>query len=100
MQHNIEYYFQINLLSKEGFPYALDSLYDSIEIAKPAHLGVKYKLISLTQSQIYYKLAAQTGEVMTVYPWIAKNIETSMKIEVGISQNKASESMTIYPKKI
>src|SRR5471030_344989 len=73
VKHYPEYYFEINLLSTTGFPYALDSLYDSVEIAKPAHLGVKYKLISIIQSQVYYRLAAMTGETMTVYPWIAKN---------------------------
>lgn len=98
VQHNPEYYFEVNLLSTTGFPYALDSLYDSVEIAKPAHLGVKYKLISITQSQVYYRLAATMGETMVVYPWIVKNIETSGKIEVGISQNKGSESIIIYPK--
>jgi len=98
IQHYPEYYFEINLLSTTGFPYALDSLYDSVEIAKPAHLGVKYKLISIIQSQVYYRLAAMTGETMTVYPWIAKNIETNGKIEIGISSNIGSESIIIYPK--
>ncbi|OOM80947.1 putative phage tail protein [Clostridium sp. BL-8] len=94
IQHNSDYYFEVNLLTATGFPYALDGLYDSVEIAKPAHLGVKYKLISTTESEIYYGLSAMTGECLTVYPWIAKNIETSGKIEEGISQNVGSESIT------
>lgn len=98
IQHNLDYYFEVNLLTTTGFPYALDSLYDSVEIAKPAHLGVEYKLISTTQSEIYYGLSAMTGECLTVYPWIAKNIETSGKIEVGISQALGSENIIIYPK--
>ena len=98
IQHNSDYYFEVNLLTTTGFPYALDSLYDSVEIAKPAHLGVEYKLISTTQSEIYYGLSAMTGECLTVYPWIAKNIETSGKIEVGISQAMGSENIIIYPK--
>ncbi|OVE64408.1 hypothetical protein CCS79_25265 [Clostridium diolis] len=99
IQNNPEYYFQINLISDTGFPYALDSLYDSIEIAKPAHLGVKYKLISVNQSQMYYGLSSIMGETMTVYPWIAKNIESNGKIEIGISQCTGSENITIYPSK-
>jgi len=98
VQHNSEYYFEINLLTATGFSYALDSLYDAVEIAKPAHIGVKYKLNSLTQSQVYYSLAAMTGENLTVYPWIAKDIEASGKIEVAISQALGLESITIYPK--
>lgn len=94
IQHNSDYYFEVNLLTTTGFPYALDGLYDSVEIAKPAHLGVEYKLISTTESEIYYGLSAMTGECLTVYPWIAKNIETSGKIEEGISQNVGSESIT------
>lgn len=99
IQNNPEYYFQVNLISDTGFPYALDSLYDSIGIAKPAHLGVKYKLISVNQSQMYYGLGSIMGETMTVYPWRAKNIEFSEKMESGISQCTGSESITIYPSK-
>ncbi|NMF06507.1 putative phage tail protein [Clostridium beijerinckii] len=99
IQNNPEYYFQVNLISDTGFPYALDSLYDSIEIAKPAHLGVKYKLISMNQSEMYYGLASIMGETMTVYPWGAKNIEFSGKMESSISQCTGSESITIYPSK-
>lgn len=99
IQHNSDYYFEINLLSNAGFPYELESMYDNIDIVKPAHLGTKYKLTSLSKAQIYYKLAATTGEVIVVYPWIARTINANAKLEVGISQNKSSESMTIYPRK-
>lgn len=99
VQHNSDYYFEVNLLSSLGFPYSLEGMYDSIDIVKPAHLGTKYKLTSLSKGKSYYKLAATTGEIITVYPWIARNIETSTKLEVGISQNKGSETMTIYPLK-
>jgi P2-related tail formation protein len=100
VQHNSDYYFEINLLSSLGFPYSLEGMYDSIDIVKPAHLGTKYKLISLSKGKSYYKLATTTGEIITVYPWIARNIETSTKLEVGVSQNKGSETMTIYPLKV
>ncbi|OOM71096.1 hypothetical protein CLPUN_50880 [Clostridium puniceum] len=99
IQHNDEYYFEVNLLSNLGFSYELKSMYDFIDIVKPAHLGTKYKLTSLSRGKAYYKLAATTGEILTVYPWIARNIETSTKLEVGVSQNKGSETMTIYPLK-
>ncbi|EHJ00868.1 hypothetical protein CDLVIII_4355 [Clostridium sp. DL-VIII] len=94
IQNNSDYYFEVNLLTTTGFPYALDSLYDSVEIAKQAHLGVEYKLIATTQSEIYYGLLAMTGECLTVYPRIDKKIETSGKIEAGISQNVGSGSIT------
>jgi uncharacterized protein YmfQ (DUF2313 family) len=99
IQHNSDYYFEINLLSSAGFPYELESMYDNIDIVKPAHLGTKYKLTSLSKAQTNYKLAATTGEVIVVYPWIARTINANTKLEVGISQNKSSESMTIYPRK-
>lgn len=99
IQHNSDYYFEINLLSSAGFPYELESMYDNIDIVKPAHLGTKYKLTSFSKAQTNYKLAATTGEVIVVYPWIARTINANAKLEVGISQNKSSESMTIYPRK-
>lgn len=97
IQHNDQYYFEVNLLSDLGFSCELGSMYDAIDTVKPAHLGTKYKLISICKEKSYYKLVATTGEIMTVYPWIARNIETSTKLQVGVSQSKASESMTIYP---
>lgn len=100
LEHNDEYYFEVNLLSNSGFPYKLESMYDFIDVVKPAHLGTKYKLTSLSKGKTYYKLAASTGEIITVYPWIARKIETSTKLEVGVSQNKGSEIMTIYPAKL
>jgi P2-related tail formation protein len=99
VEHNDEYYFKINLLSDLGFSNELESMYDFIEAVKPAHLGIKYKLILRSKGKENYKLAATTGEIITVYPWIAKTIETSTKLEVGVSQCKGSETMTIYPLK-
>lgn len=97
--HNSEYYFEIKLLGRGGFPYDMEDLYESIDIIRPAHLGTTYKLTSLAEAKVYYKMVAATGEIITVYPWIAKDIETNAKLEVGVSQSKSSEIMTIYPKR-
>lgn len=99
IEHNDEYYFQINLSSDLGFSSELESMYDFIEVVKPAHLGAKYKLTLRSKGKEYYKLAAATGEIITVYPWIAKTIETSTKLEIGVSQCTGSETMTVYPLK-
>lgn len=92
------YTFEIRQTSYTGFPTDLKELYEIVKKTKPSHLATTYSLVSITQSAIYYGLVALMGESMTVYPWIAKNIETSAKIEIGIVQATGAENVTIYPK--
>jgi hypothetical protein len=99
IEHNQEYYFEIDLLSHNGFPYELNGLYNSIEEVKPAHLGVKYKLISITNSPIYFGAASIAGEEITVYPWMPKTLESKGEINIGTIQSTGLESITIYPSK-
>jgi hypothetical protein len=97
IEHNSEYYFEIDLLSHNGFPYDLNGLYNSIEQVKPAHLDAKYKLISITDSSIYFAITSISGDDTTIYPWTPKMLESKVQIDIATVQPTGLENTTIYP---
>ena len=97
IQHNSEYYFELNLSSDLGFPYSLDSMHDSIDIVKPAHLGIKYKLIFQINSKVYNNLVILSGEKVTIYPYTPNTLETKSEIKIAIGQNTGVESVIVFP---
>lgn len=101
IEHNIEYYFTINLLSTRGFPKTLKSMYQSIYELKPSHLGTEYKLMlgQEDNSKICVGSLMQSGGTITVYPYKATDIETKAKVEVPIVLAEQYQEVTIYPKK-
>lgn len=92
------YTFEIKLTGREGFPKSLEDLYKEVRRIKPSHLSVRYKLIALTESNLYVGATSFTGETITVYPWTPNNIETTGKIEIALAQNAGLETITTYPK--
>lgn len=98
IEHNSEYYFEIALKSNAGFPYELTGLYDSIGEIKPAHLGDIYKLVAVTQSNIYFGLVSISGETITNYPFDPADVESKLDVYVPFSQDLGSEIITNYPK--
>lgn len=92
------YTFEVKLTGREGFPKSLEDLYKEVKKIKPSHLSVKYKLISLTESNLYIGATSFSGETITVYPWTPNNIETTGNIEIALAQNAGFETITTYPK--
>lgn len=93
------YTFQVNLTGKDGFPKSLEDLYKEVKRIKPSHLSVKYKLVSITQSNLYVGACCNSGETITVYPWTPKQIETRGKVHIALGTNTGVETVTLYPKK-
>lgn len=94
-----KYAFTLNLSSKSGFPYSLDGLYNIIEEIKPAHLRANYKLISILSSKLYIGTYSSSGEEITVYPYITKDLSTKGTINIALGSNAILENITIYPKR-
>lgn len=46
---------------------------------------------------LYFGACTTSGEEITVYPWIPKNIESKGKINVSIANNSGLETITTYP---
>lgn len=92
------YTFEVKLTSREGFSKNLDDLYSEVKRIKPSHLSAIYKLIALTESNLYIGSTSFSGEIITVYPWTPNNIETTGNIEIALAQNAGLETITTYPK--
>ncbi len=96
---NIEpYWFALILESYNGFPYGLDSFYKIIEELKPAHLCVKYDLVSVTKSDFYIAGISLEGEIITTYPWTPSEIENNIEVFIPMATYSGAETITTYPK--
>lgn len=93
------YTFRVNLTGRDGFPKSLEDLYKEVKRIKPSHLSVKYKLVSITQSKLFIGACCNSGEIITVYPWVPKEIETRGKINIALGANTGVETITLYPRK-
>jgi hypothetical protein len=93
------YIFEIDLLSEEGFPNELNDIYATVKKVKPSHLGVKYKIVPLTKSNLYFGAVNILSEEIIVYPYVARSIETKAKIDIVSLQPSGAENITIYPRK-
>lgn len=92
------YTFLIDLKSTNGFPYNLNNLYKLIDEIKPAHLRANYKLTSILNSKLYIGTYINSGEEITVYPYITKELTTKGTINIGVGSNSILENITVYPK--
>lgn len=68
IEHNEEFYFEINIILHGELPYTLDSLYKIIDDFKPAHLEVKYNLIINNNGKLKIGVANVNLETTTIYP--------------------------------
>ncbi|NFO35153.1 DUF2313 domain-containing protein [Clostridium botulinum] len=68
VEHNKESWFEINIILNGELPYKLDSLYTVIEEIKPAHLDVKFNLITINNGKLHVGTANLTLETTTIYP--------------------------------
>lgn len=98
VEHTSEYWFELLLESYNGFLTDIEYLYNTITEVKPAHLGVKYKLIATTKSNFYIGATSFTGETITTYPWQETEIEGKADIYVPIVNYSNLETITTYPK--
>lgn len=98
VEHTSEYWFELLLESYKGFLTDIESLYNIIAEVKPAHLGVKYKLIATTKSNFYIGATSFTGETITTYPWQETEIESKADIYIPIVNYSNLETITTYPK--
>lgn len=92
------YTFEVKLTGREGFPKSLEDLYKEVKRIKPSHLSVRYKLISITESELFIGACTVCGEEITVYPWMPKDITSKGKVNIAMGSNAGLETITTYPK--
>ncbi|ASN68299.1 putative XkdT-related protein [uncultured Caudovirales phage] len=93
------YTFEVKLTGRQGFPKSLENLYKTVNRIKPSHLSVAYKLIVLTESNLYMGATSFSGETITVYPWMPREISTKGKIDIAMAGIKNTETATVYPRR-
>lgn len=77
----------------------LETVYEIIEEAKPAHLS--YSLVaSLRQGEksIYVGSAMLVGEEITVYPWSVTELTGTGKVYIATGHSTGVDITTLYPK--
>ena len=92
------YTFGVELTSTQGFPKDLEDLYKRVNVIKPSHLAVSYKLVSLLKSKTYFAQTAIMSEEITVYPYTSKEVKASVKAKFALAHNMSSETLTVYPR--
>ncbi len=99
IEHNPEYYFQINLLSHSGFSKGFDTLYDSVREVKPSHLNVDYILRAITETDFRVVMVSLQGEIVRVFPWTPNNLAYKADVKIPLMQNRSLENIRTYPTK-
>ncbi|NFI05987.1 DUF2313 domain-containing protein [Clostridium botulinum] len=99
IEHNPEYYFQINLLSHSGFPNGFETLYDSIREVKPSHLNTNYILRAITETDFRVVMVSLQGEIVRVFPWTPNNLAYKTDVKIPLMQPKSFENIRTYPVK-
>ncbi len=97
IEHNPEYYFQINLLSHSGFSKGFDTLYDSIREVKPSHLGVSYILRAITETDFRVVMFGLQGETIKTFPWTPNDLINKVDVKIPLMQPKSFENIRTYP---
>ncbi|KPI48690.1 hypothetical protein KW95_13035 [Clostridioides difficile] len=92
------YTFSVELTSTQGFPRDLEDLYKRVNVIKPSHLSVSYKLVSLLKSKTYFAQTTIMSEEITVYPYSSKEVKANIKAKFALAHNMSSEILTVYPK--
>ncbi|MCC0680416.1 YmfQ family protein [Clostridioides sp. ES-S-0005-03] len=92
------YTFGVELTSTQGFPRDLEDLYKRVNVIKPSHLSVSYKLVSLLKSKTYFAQTTIMSEEITVYPYSSKEVKANVKAKFALAHNMSSEILTVYPK--
>lgn len=92
------YTFGVELTSTQGFPRDSEDLYKRVNVIKPSHLSVSYKLVSLLKSKTYFAQTTIMSEEITVYPYSSKEVKANVKAKFALAHNMSSEILTVYPK--
>ena len=98
IENNQDYSFLIDLVSNNGFPYAITDLEETIHEIKPAHLEANYKMTSKTDDVFNMRAFTLCGEEIRVFPYQITNISSVGKINIALGQTQGAETITILPK--
>ena len=91
--------FTLSFLTNDCSYNTILELDKKIEEIKPAHLEHKFERVLFDKSEIYAGATISTGETVTIYPYVPRDLESFGEIAIYSGNDRALEKVTLYPKK-
>lgn len=72
---------------------------DNFRYIIPCNMILQSTLAQKISTKVYVGACMTSGEEITVYPWMPKDITSKGKVNIALSSTAGVENMTIYPRK-
>ncbi|CAL83280.1 DUF2313 domain-containing protein [Clostridium botulinum] len=94
---NDEYVLKVEI---NTFDWSMfNEIIDNFRYIIPCNMMLNSTLVQKISTSIYYASAITSGEEITVYPWMPKDITSKGKVNIAMGSNTGVENITIYPRK-
>ncbi|HBF6010909.1 TPA: DUF2313 domain-containing protein [Clostridioides difficile] len=91
--------FTLSFITNDCSYNTILELDKKIEEIKPAHLEHKFERILFNKNGLYTGAAISTGETVTIYPYVPRDLESFGEITICSGNDRTLEKVTLYPKK-
>ncbi len=72
---------------------------DNFRYIIPCNMVLHSVLVNKLNFKIYFGLTTTSGEEVTVYPWIAKSLNSKGTVDIALGEVNGIEQTAIYPRK-
>lgn len=90
---------EIDLIKYYGITKYIMDIEKILRERLPAHLQIKYNLITILNMKYYIASTTQSNEYVTVYPWNLKEINLNTNVYIATKNAEERETTSIYPQK-
>ncbi|MBZ1334632.1 DUF2313 domain-containing protein, partial [Clostridium botulinum] len=94
---NDEYVLKVEISTFDWSMF--NEIIDNFRYTIPCNMMLSSTLVQKISTSIYYASAITSGEEITVYPWMPKDITSKGKVNIAMGSNTGVENITIYPRK-
>ncbi|RHW58461.1 DUF2313 domain-containing protein, partial [Clostridium botulinum] len=93
---NDEYVLKVEI---NTFDWSMfNEIIDNFRYIIPCNMMLSSTLVQKIKFPIYIGACMTTGEEITVYPWMPKDITSKGKVNIAMGSNAGLETITTYPK--
>ncbi|OSA84113.1 hypothetical protein B2H84_03230 [Clostridium botulinum] len=94
---NNEYVLKVEI---NTFDWSMfNEIIDNFRYIIPCNMMLSSTLVQKINTNIYYASVITSGEEITVYPWMPKDITSRGKVNIAMGSNTGVENITVYPRK-
>nr|WP_263972968.1 YmfQ family protein [Clostridium botulinum] len=94
---NDEYVLKVEI---NTFDWSMfNEIIDNFRYIIPCNMMLSSTLVQKINTNIYFASAITSGEEITVYPWMPKDIASNGKVNIAMGSNTGVENITVYPRK-